>query len=80
MQVILRLLDWVWSLKALTGMRTKIARAVIIGLPAYQALATAPALIKAGLDLPDVNAAVLAAIMAWLGSKIPGFTKEHKPS
>lgn len=76
MNIILQALNWLWDLKALTGIRTKVARAVIIGLPIYAALATSAGI---GDRLPDLDPKVLAAILAWLGSKIPGFAKAHQP-
>ena len=80
MHMLLKALDWVWSLKALTGVRSLIGKTVIIGLPIYQALATSKELISVGVDLPDLDAKVLAAILAWLGTKLPAFIKEHKPT
>jgi len=76
-KAITSILDWVWSIKLLKGYRTEISRAALIGMSAYQFAATNTDIIAAGLDLPDIPAAWLAALTAYFGLKIAQFAKEH---
>lgn len=77
MKVVLQVLDQLWNLKPLTGWRTKIAQSALIGLSAYQALATADLLIKQGIDLPDIPTAILSALTVYFGGKLAQFAREH---
>ena len=78
MSWLLKLADGLWNLKPLKGYRTKIAQVLLGGLSAYQGIATSPDLIKAGIDLPDIQTAVFVAVMAYLAGKVAQFSREHQ--
>lgn len=80
MKFVLDLADKMWNLKFLTGYRTKVAQVLLAGLSVYQGAATSPDLIKAGMDLPDINSAVFATLMGYFALKVAQFAKEHQPS
>ena len=80
MQQVLKALDWVWSIRFLTGYRSMVARAFLIGVSAYQWVSTAAPLAFLGSKLPDIPNEVYVALVAYFGLKLEQFAKEHKPS
>ena len=71
-------LDFIWNLKFLIGYRTKIAQAALFLLSAYQGVATSPELIKAGIDLPNLNTALFVSLTSYFALKVAQFATEHK--
>ena len=70
----IELLDGVWNLRALTGVRTWVARLALIGLAAYQSLAT-----QALPDLPDIPPALYASLVTYFTVQITKWSREHAP-
>ena len=80
MAQILKFLDSIWNLRALTGYRSVIARAFLIGVSAYQWISTAAPTAFIGSKLPDVPNEIYLALVAYFGLKLEEFAKAHKPS
>jgi hypothetical protein len=70
-------LDWIWNLKFVKGYRTKIAQIALFALSAYQGIATSQGLIDAGIDLPNINAAVFVSLTSYFSLKVAQFANEH---
>ena len=85
MTQVLKFLDDLWNISWVKGHRTQIAMwALKIAAVAlsYQGIATAPDLIKAGVNLPDVPANLLlwlSPLPTYFAAKVEQFSKEHKP-
>ena len=77
MNIVMSILDSLWNLKFITGYRTIVAKAFLIGVSAYQWVATASPVIKAGLDLPDVPNEIYGALVIYFSAKLEQFAKEH---
>ncbi len=70
-------LDIIWNLRPLTGHRTQVAKAALVGLSAYQWAATSQAVQGLGIHLPPLEGGLYAALMVYFGGKIEQFSKEH---
>lgn len=84
MHALWRFLDDLWNIRWVKGHRTQVAMAGLklsAAILTYQTVATAPDLIQAGMDLPDLPAQVLlwlSPLPAYFAAKIDQFTKEHQ--
>ncbi len=79
MVFITHLLDTIWNLKFLTGYRTEVARVALVGLTAYQGMATSKDLIAIGVHLPLISSGVFVGLTAYFALKMKQFVDEHKP-
>lgn len=77
MAQVLKFLDAIWNLKFLTGYRSMIARAFLVGVSAYQWISTATPTAFIGTKLPDIPNEVYVALVAYFGLKLEQFAKEH---
>ena len=80
MDKVLRLLDYFWNIRFITGYRSVVARAFLIGVSAYQWLSTATPLAFIGSKLPDIPNEVYVALVAYFGLKLEQFAREHQPT
>ena len=84
MDKVLKLLDGLWNLRFLTGIRTIVAKALIAGVGLYIAISTGP-LVLGGVTLgnwsklPDLPPLWAAGILGYLAHKVDQFVKEHAP-
>lgn len=79
MTQVLKALDAVWNIRFLTGYRSLVARAFLVGVSAYQWVSTAAPVAFVGSKLPDIPSEVYVALVAYFGLKLEQFAKEHKP-
>ena len=83
MDKILKLVDGLWNLRFLTGIRTVVAKVLIAGVGLYTAISTGPLVlgnVKVGdwSALPDIPAAWVVGITGYLAHKIDQFAREHQ--
>ena len=78
MKGIIGLLDYIWSIKFIKGYRSIVARAFLVGVSAYQFLATAKPITDI-YNLPDIPIEIYAGLAAYFGLKLEQFAAEHKP-
>ena len=79
MKGILGILDTIWNIKFLTGYRSALARTFLVGVSAYQWIATADVITKNLINLPDVPNEFYVALVAYFSLKLEQFASEHKP-
>lgn len=77
MKLLTTALDFLWNIRFLKGYRSLIARGFLIGVSAYQWVATAKPIVSTGLDLPDIPNEFYVAAVAYFGLKLEQFAKEH---
>ena len=77
MQNVLKLLDYLWSIKFIKGYRSLVARAFLVGVSAYQWVSTASPMAFLGAQLPDIPNEIYVALVAYFGLKLEQFAKEH---
>ena len=76
MNNILKLADYLWNIKFIKGYRSLIARTFLIGVSAYQSLASLKA-VHDLLPLPVIPLEVYGLLTAYFGLKLEQFAKEH---
>ena len=76
---VLKLLDYVWSIRFIKGYRSLVARSFLIGVSAYQWIVTAH---PGGLTLPFPALPVewYSGLTAYFGLQLEKFASEHQPS
>ncbi len=79
MKALLGILDNIWNIKFLTGYRSALARTFLVGVSAYQWIATADVVTKNLINLPDIPMELYIALVAYFGTKLEQFASEHKP-
>lgn len=73
----MQVIDFIWNIKFLKGYRSHIARIFLIGVSAYQWIATVDVITKNIIDLPDIPLEVYAPLTLYFGAKIEQFAAEH---
>ena len=76
MQAVLKIVDYIWNIKFIKGYRSIVARTFLIGVSAYQFIATTKA-VTAIFNLPDIPVEWYAGLTAYFGLKLEQFAKEH---
>ena len=76
MQVILKLLDYLWNIRFIKGYRSLVARAFLVGVSAYQAVANLKA-VHDLVPLPLMPLEVYGLLTSYFGLKLEQFAKEH---
>lgn len=76
MAAILKLVDYLWNIRFIKGYRSLIARAFLVLVSGYQALASVKAIHEV-VPLPIIPMEVYAAITTYFGLKLEQFAKEH---
>ena len=76
MQHVLKYLDYLWNIQFINGYRSLVARAFLVGVSAYQSLASLKA-VHDLLPLPVLPIEVYGPLTAYFGLKLEQFAKEH---
>ena len=74
MQNVLKLLDAAWNIRFLKGHRSSLARIFLIGVSAYQSLASLP-VIHNIVPLPVLPLEIYGPLTAYFGLKLEQFAK-----
>lgn len=76
MQHVLKYLDYLWNIQFINGYRSLVARVFLVGVSAYQSLASLKA-VHDLLPLPVLPIEVYGPLTAYFGLKLEQFAKEH---
>ena len=76
MQQLVKVLDYCWNIKFLKNYRSLLARTFLIGVSAYQALASLKS-VHDLIPLPVIPLEIYSAAASYFGLKLEQFAKEH---